>query len=109
MTYTGKTNKNGQRHGHGTMMYSNGDTYTGEWESGKQNGHGTFTGTDGSKYIGGWKDGLCHGQATHTLANGHTVTGEWKHGLLPRSLAARIASPLLGRLSRVIVGRYREE
>ncbi len=26
--------KDGGRHGHGTYMYANGDTYTGEWKDG---------------------------------------------------------------------------
>ena len=43
--------------GQGTLTWSDGDKYVGEFKDGKQHGQGTLTTTDGQKYVGGWKDG----------------------------------------------------
>ena len=43
--------------GTGTMTYSDGRKYEGEWKDDKQHGQGTMTYLDGSKYEGEWKDG----------------------------------------------------
>lgn len=49
--------------GHGTMYYSNGDTYTGEWSNDLPNGQGKMVyGKTGNVYEGGWKDGKKHGK-----------------------------------------------
>lgn len=48
----------------GTMIYANGDRYTGEWKNDQRNGKGTQqdkelgkqTCADGSHYAGDWKD-----------------------------------------------------
>ena len=40
-TYTGGM-RDGKRHGQGTMIYNNKDTYEGEWDNDKMNGRGEF-------------------------------------------------------------------
>ena len=55
--YTGEW-KNGITHGQGTMQWSNGDRYTGEWKNGKPNGQGTMQWASGDEYVGVWKDGF---------------------------------------------------
>ena len=58
MEYTGERNSKGQRHGHGTLTYADGKTYTGEFKDGKFHGQGTITYADGSTYTGAFEDGL---------------------------------------------------
>ncbi len=41
-----------------TETYSNGSTYTGEWQDGEWHGQGTMTYADGSTYTGEFKDGV---------------------------------------------------
>ncbi|MFI3188658.1 hypothetical protein BCS42_13365 [Crenothrix sp. D3] len=43
--------------GQGTLTYTNGDKYIGNFENGKADGQGTFTYQDGSKYVGEFKNG----------------------------------------------------
>ena len=57
MTYTGETNSKGEPHGQGTATFTDGGTYTGEWQDGNFNGQGTRTFPDGTTYTGKWKDG----------------------------------------------------
>jgi hypothetical protein len=45
------------QNGQGTITYSDGGKYVGEWKDGKRNGQGTMTLSDGQKYVGEWKDG----------------------------------------------------
>lgn len=49
--YTGKL-MSGVPHGHGKMMWLNGDTYEGEFKFGKRNGIGKRINHDGSEYHG---------------------------------------------------------
>ena len=50
--------KDGERHGHGTLTFSNGYKYVGEFLDGEMNGQGTLTLPNGStRYVGEWKDG----------------------------------------------------
>lgn len=48
--------KDGQKHGKGTMTYSNGGVYVGEWKDDRRHGQGTMTFNDGSRIVGVWKD-----------------------------------------------------
>jgi len=54
---TKHTKKDGKRNGQGTMTYSDGDKYVGEYKNGKENGQGTYTFSNGDKYAGEYKDG----------------------------------------------------
>ena len=46
---------NGKPHGHGEIIYSNGDRYIGYFEDGKKHGYGVFTlNKDDSEWIGTW-------------------------------------------------------
>ena len=51
--------KDGYKHGQGTMTYSNGENYVGEFKDGKKwNGKGTHINLiGGRKYVGDHKDG----------------------------------------------------
>ena len=72
--------------GKGTLNYTNGNKYIGEYKESKRHGQGIFTWGDesewaGDKYIGEWKENLFHGQGTYTYANRDKYIGEWKEGL----------------------------
>ena len=47
---------------------------------GLNNGKGTLFFSDGREYVGEFKDGEQHGQGTHTLTGGGKVVGEWREG-----------------------------
>ncbi|KAL8737721.1 MAG: hypothetical protein Q9181_001406 [Wetmoreana brouardii] len=68
-------------HGHGTMIYSNGDAYMGNWVSGFRSGHGTMAYTSGDTYIGNWAldkhEG--HGKMVYGKTN-NVYEGGWKKG-----------------------------
>jgi hypothetical protein len=65
----------------GTVTYSNGQQYDGEWKDGLPNGQGTKTFLDGSKYAGEFKDNKWHGQGTYTYSNGNQYVGGYKDDL----------------------------
>ena len=72
--------KVGLRHGQGTRIYASGGKYVGEWKNGKRNGQGTYTRAKGDKYVGGWKGGWKHGQGTVTFADGTEQEGIFENG-----------------------------
>ena len=67
--------------GVGSLTYSDGDKYEGEWKDGQKNGQGTYTWSNGNKYVGEFKDGKKHGQGTFTWSNGRKYVGEFKNGI----------------------------
>jgi len=70
----------GERHGLGTVTWSDGTKYEGEFKNGKQHGQGIETYPDGIKYEGEWKSGTKHGQGTLIWTTGSKYEGEWKDG-----------------------------
>ncbi|MDB2423615.1 hypothetical protein N9X05_16885 [Paracoccaceae bacterium] len=73
--------KDGSPDGKGTVQYSTGDKYTGQWKSGRaKHGRGTLTWANGNKYVGEFKDDKTDGQGTLTFANGDKYIGEFKDG-----------------------------
>ncbi len=44
-----------------------------------QNGYGTLVFSDGSKYVGEFLNGQCHGEGTCYYANGDVYIGEWRY------------------------------
>jgi hypothetical protein len=82
--------KDGLRHGQGTRIYASGGKYVGEWKDGKRNGQGTYTRAKGDKYVGGWKGGWKHGQGTVTFADGTEQEGIFENG---KFLYAKKPSP----------------
>ncbi|HHZ79246.1 MAG TPA: hypothetical protein EYN57_09995, partial [Candidatus Lambdaproteobacteria bacterium] len=57
--------------------------YTGKWKDGNKQGKGTLTYTNGSKYVGNWKDNKKN-QGTFTYGKGEwegdKYEGEWMNG-----------------------------
>ena len=73
--------KDGHYHGHGTAVAGgNGNKYVGEFRVGKYHGHGTVTFPNGDNYVGEVKDDKYHGHGTLTWANGDKYVGEWRYG-----------------------------
>jgi hypothetical protein len=51
--YSGEL-KDGKKHGHGTLIFSDGTKYVGEFKDDVIHGHGTLTYADGDVYVGGF-------------------------------------------------------
>jgi hypothetical protein len=88
--------------GHGTMLYSTGHQYVGEFKDGQRNGRGIlvlpggrklegvwennhiiegiYTKPDGTKYVGYWKNDERNGQGELTFPDGRKYIGEFKNG-----------------------------
>ena len=57
--------------------------YNGDVVIGKPHGVGTVVYTDGNKYVGEWMNGLFHGQGIYTSASdGYSYVGEYRIGSL---------------------------
>ena len=70
--------ENEEPNGQGTLIYSSGIKYVGEWKDGRI----IYTSTtffDGRKYVGEY-NGVPNGQGTMIFENGHKYEGEWKNG-----------------------------
>ena len=74
-----------QPNGQGTLTWSNGKKYLGEWKNGEMSGQGTKTWTNGDMYEGDFKDGRYHGQGTYTWSDGRKYVGEFNDGGTKRS------------------------
>jgi hypothetical protein len=72
--------KDGLLHGQGTLEFPDGEKYVGEFKDGKQHGQGTYTFPSGSKYVGEFKDGQLRGLGTFTFSDGYKYVGEFKDG-----------------------------
>ena len=79
MSYIGERNAKGERHGHGTFTYPNGDIYTGEWRDGVQHGQGTLTFSSG-RTVGSWNMGYRHGPAVFTDIDGNVYDVMYDNG-----------------------------
>lgn len=66
--------------GTGTMRYTNGAVYTGQWQNSQRHGKGTMTYADGSRYEGNWKEHDFHGYGIYTYADGGYYEGNWENG-----------------------------
>ena len=78
---------NDKREIKGTMIYSNGAKYEGQWRNDKKNGKGIFTSSHyfnckykvGMKYEGEFKDDKFDGYGITSYTNGDKFEGEWKN------------------------------
>jgi len=64
----------------GTLRFSNGDIYTGEFNYGKPNGKGAFTYGNGDSYSGTVAEGQRHGSGTYSSAAGDKYVGQFSEG-----------------------------
>ena len=59
----------------GTMTYSNGSKYVGQWLNSNKHGQGTFTTNEGVIYAVKWENDNLNVEATITSTEGNTVKG----------------------------------
>ncbi|XP_018051360.1 PREDICTED: radial spoke head 1 homolog isoform X1 [Atta colombica] len=82
--YEGERNENGERHGNGKTLLSNGDMYVGQYRNGFRHGKGIYVFKNGARYNGDWRDGQKYGQGIFWYPDGTRYEGEWicdaKHG-----------------------------
>ncbi|XP_012062411.1 PREDICTED: radial spoke head 1 homolog [Atta cephalotes] len=82
--YEGERNENGERHGNGKTLLSNGDIYVGQYRNGFRHGKGIYVFKNGARYNGDWRDGQKYGQGIFWYPDGTRYEGEWicdaKHG-----------------------------
>ena len=64
----------------GTIKFSGGAEYVGEFKEGKLHGQGIGTFPDGAKYVGEHKYGMPDGFGINTFADGQRYEGEFKAG-----------------------------
>lgn len=68
-----------QRHGHGTMTYKSGDTFSGNFERNNFHGWGIYIWSDGDKQRGTWVNGLRHGPCVFHHAASDVVEYGYYH------------------------------
>ena len=64
----------------GTITYSDGRTYTGQWQFRERSGQGTLTWSDGRKYSGEFKNDQRHGKGTLIYPDGRQYVGDFQFG-----------------------------
>ncbi|MBX2863123.1 MAG: pentapeptide repeat-containing protein [Leptolyngbyaceae cyanobacterium MAG.088] len=64
--------------GRGSMLYSNGNRYDGEYRNGQRNGCGTFTFDNGRRYVGEFHNDLFSGRGVWMLENGDRYIGDFE-------------------------------
>lgn len=64
----------------GSLRFSNGDIYTGEFNYGRPNGKGAFTYGNGDVYKGTVVEGQRHGSGTYVSAAGDKYVGQFNEG-----------------------------
>ena len=63
--------------GQGTMVYSSGQKFSGEFKDGMRHGKGVFLLPGGRKLVGVWEDNEIR-EGTYTESDGTTYTGQWQ-------------------------------
>ena len=77
--YDGDT-EDGQRHGWGTLRYTNGSIYQGEWLKGSRHGKGTYTSSSGTIYEGTFVNNKLVGVVKYMYTNGNYYVGTVENG-----------------------------
>ena len=78
-TYKGEFAK-GFYHGRGEIKYANGTSYVGSFAGGKKSGNGKAKYANGDVYTGKFLNGLPHGQGNFVTRQGDTYKGQFKEG-----------------------------
>jgi hypothetical protein len=78
--YVGQFEK-GFIHGKGTLYFSTGHIYIGDWEWQYREGNGKFTYNNGDEYIGQFKKSKFHGNGTMRYHNGDVYQGKWSNSM----------------------------
>jgi len=78
--YTGEVGAGMTPHGQGSVIWSTGTKYEGEWDNGRLHGLGIYIWPSGSIYKGEFKKNKREGKGHYTWANRNQHIGEWKAG-----------------------------
>lgn len=78
--YSGEWDREGKRHGQGTMLTSNGQKLTGYFKENLLNGQGRHIDPSGIVYEGTFKDGNYNGNGNYIRKDGAKFQGEFKEG-----------------------------
>ncbi|EHI69277.1 MORN repeat-containing protein [Streptococcus ictaluri] len=81
--YTGYV-LNHKMNGQGKLVYSNGDTYDGQFKNGVFEGKGTFTASNGWSYSGQFKAGQADGKGVLKAKNAKVYKGTFKQGIFQK-------------------------
>jgi hypothetical protein len=79
IVYKGNVDSRGRPSGAGSLLFSQGDRYDGEFVEGRRCGRGTYTFVCGDVYDGLWKDDMRNGCGTLRYSNGDVYDGEWRN------------------------------
>ena len=67
---------------YGTLIFTNGGIYEGEWFEGAMHGKGIYTFANGNIYVGEWLKGCMNGYGVCNFVDGDIYEGEWFEGLM---------------------------
>ncbi len=73
--------REGKIHGQGTLYFSKGDIYVGEWENHYRQGKGEISFANGNHYEGNFRKSRIKGTGTMKYNNGDIYTGNWDNDL----------------------------
>ena len=76
--FYGKFEDGQPANGWGSMLYTNGNRYDGEYQGGTRNGCGTFTFNNGRRYVGEFSNDLFSGRGVWKLENGDRYIGDFE-------------------------------
>ena len=74
--------RNGSREGCGTYSFSNGKRYVGQFKADRFEGLGIWLLGDGDRYVGAFKDNRCHGEGIFLFSDNRSQRGIWQNGKL---------------------------
>ncbi|KAM6556678.1 hypothetical protein CsatB_003697 [Cannabis sativa] len=64
------------------LLFTNGDTYAGEYFADKMHGFGVYQFANVHRYEGAWHEGRRKRLGMYTFRNGETQSGHWQNGVL---------------------------
>jgi serine/threonine protein kinase len=79
--YVGDFDQNGNFSGSGTYTFANGNVYSGSLTAGVRSGKGSMNYSDGMKYTGDWKNNKYDGTGVLIFPNGHKYSGSFRAGM----------------------------
>ena len=78
--YKGQTTLNGDANGKGTSIWTDGESYKGDWLNDRKHGQGRTIYPSGNMHEGQYADGYKNGACTVTFANGDKHEGSCVNG-----------------------------
>jgi hypothetical protein len=91
------------RHGTGTMKYTDGSVYKGEWSDGFLHGEGRMRYSDDSVYEGSWCRGIYHGVGLLVMRAAHKTFDTYDGEVCPPSVLVFLGARMTGIVSSRVV------